>query len=171
MGKVSRDENRRPIILWVEDDPSVSLLRFIPEEIAEKEAALKAATGVRQLASILNEIDENGDLGRIKGIILDIMIPGTPDLAVFKRPDVKLGRRGEETGMKLLEYVFRNKDENNAFRALNNVPNLVLTIKPTTYQSDFDEDKYDGKIRLVRKFDRFSKWESEVKRWIADRTG
>jgi len=158
-----RDNKPRPIILWVEDDAYIEELDFIRKEVTTRGFELQEAPGVRELRYILGEI---GDMGRIRGIILDIRIHGASDLEAFNLPNIHLGK-GDETGIRLVEHVFRNEKEDNEFRALNRVSILALSVKPTASPSDFG--KHGENIKLVKKFDRFSKWELEVKRWIAER--
>nr|VFK20341.1 MAG: hypothetical protein BECKLFY1418C_GA0070996_10713 [Candidatus Kentron sp. LFY] len=162
MPMVSRNNDRRPVILWVEDNPHSPLLRFIPEQAEKKGIGIETATGVRVLRETLHEI---GDMARVKGIILDIMIRGAPDLKAFGMEQIKLGD-GDEAGMSLIKHIFRK--ENGAFPELNDTPILVLTISPTVFKRDFEKYR---KIELARKYDRASDWESIVKSWIAERAG
>nr|VFK31493.1 MAG: hypothetical protein BECKMB1821I_GA0114274_102410 [Candidatus Kentron sp. MB]VFK75534.1 MAG: hypothetical protein BECKMB1821H_GA0114242_10259 [Candidatus Kentron sp. MB] len=160
MNMASEAKHQRSAILWVEDNPDVSLLQFIPEQVEKRNADLLIAQGVMQLRRILDEPD---DVRRIKGIILDIMLYGASDLAVFGRENIKLGN-GDETGIRLIENVFR--DKNGEFKALAEVPILVLTTKPMVSQSDFEKYR---KIQVEKKHDRTYDWESRVTSWIKER--
>nr|VFJ52449.1 MAG: hypothetical protein BECKDK2373C_GA0170839_103619 [Candidatus Kentron sp. DK] len=162
MPMVSQNNDRRPIILWVEDNPHSPLLRFIPDQTEAKGLRIEIATGIGGLRRTLDEI---GDRTRIKGIILDIMIRGTPTLKAFDLENIQLGD-GDETGIRLIEHIFRKVD--GMFPELNDTPILVLTLSPIVFKRDFA--KYE-KVELAKKYDRASGWESVVKNWIAQRAG
>lgn len=147
------------IVLWIEDNPYDSSLRFIFEEVKEHNLELHVARGVLDLKKKLDNIE----IKDIKAIILDVMLHrSTNSLDAFGHPEVILGR-GEDTGYYLSKFIFRNKSGD--FPELANIPILILTAKPIASLED-ETIKGENNILLLPKNDRDTDWEGNVKSWI-----
>jgi hypothetical protein len=141
------------ILLWIEDNPTKDHYELIQKTARKKGIELKHVSGAAALRSVLEDLEDNSEKIIIQGIILDLMIYGTNNLADFGYPEVSWADAAN-AGEYLLKYVFRKTDPRQKGLEklkLSEKPVLILTVKSETRQEDFME--YGKKIELNHKYD------------------
>ncbi|TXI27851.1 MAG: hypothetical protein E6Q60_08715 [Nitrosomonas oligotropha] len=155
------------ILLWIEDNPTKNHYELIQKTARKKGVELKHVSGAGALRSVLEDLEDNNEEIVIQGIILDLMIYGTNNLADFGYPEVSW-TDAANVGEYLLKYVFRNinprQKELEKFKLLEK-PVLILTVKSEVRQEDFKN--YGEKIELSHKYDLDSAdLNKQIRDWI-----